>query len=285
MQQRLEGESDAPVLVSIDDGVGRITLNRPERRNALSPEMIDGLAQALSELNELDDVAALLITGAGRAFCSGGDVKAFAEQGGEGGGAPAVDPAAIEQQRRAQRATVGTIYRSPKPVVAALPGAVAGAGVGLALAADLRIGCSSTVLVTAFADIGLSGDFGTAWLLDRMVGPTKARELLYLSPRIGANECLALGLVNRLIPDDELDSAAMSLAKRLAHGPSQALAGMKDNLLRAPREELEDSMDAEVALHKATGTTADHVAAVHAFMTKQRPVFSRRWRGATGAKD
>ncbi|WP_435154022.1 enoyl-CoA hydratase/isomerase family protein [Amycolatopsis sacchari] len=273
----MEGnDPGAPVLVSVVDGVGRITLNRPERRNALSPEMITGLARALSELTELDTVAALLITGTGRAFCSGGDVKAFAERGGEGGGASVPDPAAIELQRQAQRATVGAIYRSPKPVVAALPGAVAGAGIGLALAADFRVGCAGTVLVTAFATVGLSGDFGVAWLLDRIVGPAKARELLYLSPRLGADECLALGLVHRLVPDDELDSAALDLATRLARGPSQALAGMKANLLRAPLAELEDSMDAEVALHKATGTTADHVAAVHAFTAKRSPVFPPR---------
>ena len=270
-----------PVLVLIDDGVGRITLNRPDRRNALSPEMVADLTTALRELDERDDVAALLLTGAGRAFCSGGDVRAFDEQGGEGAGAAVADEALIEQQRRDQRATVGAIYRSRKPVVAALPGAAAGAGLGLALAADLRVGSTSTVMVSAFAGVGLSGDFGTAWLLDRLVGPAKAREILFLSPRLSADECLELGLLNRLVSDDELEHAAMDLARDLAHGPSQALAGMKANLLRAPLVDLEDAMDAEVPLHKATGTTKDHVDAVKAFMAKRRPAFSPRWVGAS----
>lgn len=270
-----------PVLVFIEDGVGRITLNRPERRNALSAEMVAELTAALRHLDERDDVAALLLTGAGRAFCSGGDVRAFHEQGGEGAGAAVADEALVEQQRRDQRATVGAIYRSRKPVVAALPGAAAGAGLGLALAADLRIGSASTVMVSAFASVGLSGDFGTAWLLDRLVGPAKAREILFLSPRLSADECLRLGLLNRLVADDELERAAMDLARELAHGPSQALAGMKTNLLRAPLEDLEEAMDAEIPRHKATGTTKDHIEAVKAFMDKRRPEFPPRWAAAS----
>lgn len=266
-------DSDGPVLVSVDDGVGRIVLNRPERRNALTAEMVADLGDALRELNRRDDVAALLLSGAGGAFCAGGDVRGFEEEGGAG----SLDPALVDRQRRDQRATVGQIYRSPKPVVAALTGAVAGAGLGVALAADLRIGSPRTVVVSAFAGVGLSGDFGTAWLLDRLVGPAKARELLFLSPRISAEECLAMGLLNRLVPDDALDSAAVELARELAHGPSRALAGMKANLLRAPVQDLEEAMDAEVPLHKETGTTADHIAAVRAFVSRRRPEFSHRW--------
>jgi len=270
-------EQDGPLVVSVADGVGRLVLNRPERRNALSGEMLARLADALRELDERDDVAALLITGAGRAFCSGGDVQDFDAKGGLGAGALVADPAAVEEQRRFQRATVGALYRSAKPVVAALPGAAAGAGVGLALAADLRIGCPRTVFATAFAGVGLSGDFGVAWLLDRLVGPAKARELLFLNPRVAAEECLALGLVNRLVPEDELDATATAVAAQLARSPSRALAGMKANLLRAPVEDLEAAMEAEVALHQATGATADHVNAVKAFVSKQVPQFSNRW--------
>lgn len=273
-------DDSGPVLVSIDDGVGRIVLNRPEWRNALSAHMVVDLGEAVSDLIGRDDVAAILLTGAGGAFCSGGDVRTFSAQGGAARGATTVDPALIDQQRRDQRATVAQIYRSPKPVVAALAGAVAGAGLGLALAADLRIGSPRMMVVSAFASLGLSGDFGTAWLLDRLVGPAKAREILFLTPRISADECLAMGLVNRLVPEDALDSAAIELARELAHGPSQALASMKANLLRAPLEDLEESMDAEVPLHKATETTADHVNAVRAFMSKRQPEFPHRWIGS-----
>jgi 2-(1,2-epoxy-1,2-dihydrophenyl)acetyl-CoA isomerase len=272
-----QAATDRHLLVAVADGVGTITLNRPERRNALSTQMLTLLAGALTDLGRRDDVAALLLTGAGGAFCSGGDVREFNDRGGEGAGAESPDPRLVDRQRLAQRATVGAIYRSPKPVVAALPGPVAGAGIGLALAADLRIGSPRTVFATAFAGVGLAGDFGVAWLLDRIVGPAKARELLFLGPRLSGDECLRLGLVNRLVAEDELDCAAHDLARQLATGPSLALAGMKSNLLGAPLHDLEASMDAEVPVHKRTGTSIDHVDAVRAFVAKRRPEFPPRW--------
>ncbi|WP_375001652.1 enoyl-CoA hydratase-related protein [Aeromicrobium sp. CTD01-1L150] len=265
------------VLLDVADGVGTITLNRPERRNALSDEMIAGLGEALRRLEDSREVGAIVLTGAGGAFCSGGDVQTFDEQGGEGGGSGEVDPALVDRQRHEQRETVGRIYRCRKPVVASLPGAAAGAGLGLALAADLRIGTPRTVVATAFGGVGLAGDFGVAWLLHQLVGPAKAREMLFLMPRVRGEECLAAGLVNRLVAEDELESATRELATQLASGPSHALEGMKDNLLRAPVEDLEASMDAEVPLHKATGTTDDHVAAVKAFVNKQTPTFPTGW--------
>jgi len=265
------------VLVDVTDGVGTVTLNRPERRNALSEEMITGLSAALKQFERSREVGAIVITGSGGAFCSGGDVKSFDEQGGEGGGAGVVDPVLVDRQRHEQRETVGRLYRSRKPVVAALPGAAAGAGLGLALAADLRIGTPRTVVATAFGGVGLAGDFGVAWLLHELVGPAKAREMLFLMTRVRGEECLAAGLLNRLVPEDELESATRELATQLAHGPAHALEGMKANLLRAPVEDLEASMDAEVPLHKGTGTTADHLAAVKAFMAKETPTFPVGW--------
>ncbi|GAA2073437.1 enoyl-CoA hydratase [Aeromicrobium halocynthiae] len=268
------------VLAHVEDGVGTITLNRPERRNALSQAMISGVTRAMTEMEASREVGVIVITGAGGAFCSGGDVQVFDQQGGEGGGADQVDPALVEQQRLHQRETVGRIHRCVKPVVAALPGAAAGAGLGLALAADLRIGSERTVMATAFGAVGLSGDFGVAWLLERLVGPAKARELLFLGTKARAQECLALGLINQLVAEDELLPATHDLARRLAAGPSQALAGMKQNLLRAPFESLEASMDAEVPLHKATGTTQEHLDAVRAFVRKEAPTFATGWHDA-----
>lgn len=265
------------VLTDIEDGVGTITLNRPERRNALSEAMIVGVAQAMAEMEASRRVGVIVITGAGGAFCSGGDVQVFEEQGGEGAGAAEVDPRLVDEQRFHQRATVGRIYRCAKPVVASLPGAAAGAGLGLALAADLRIGSSRTVMATAFGAVGLSGDYGVAWLLHQLVGPSAAREMLFLGTRVRAEECLVLGLVNQLVAEEDLPAATHELAQRLARGPSMALAGMKQNLLRAPFEDLEASMDAEVPLHKGTGTTEEHLAAVKAFVSKQTPAFSSGW--------
>ncbi|MDQ4119404.1 MAG: enoyl-CoA hydratase-related protein [Actinomycetota bacterium] len=269
MGRELEtGTEDVRATVQ-DDGVGRIVLNRPDRRNALSDPMLDGLAAALDDFEGADDVRVVVLTGAGGAFCAGGDVKEFAAGGGEGGGAERVDPERLARQRRIQRATTGRIYEFAKPVVGVLPGAAAGAGLGLALACDLRIGSSRTVIVTAFASVALSGDFGVAWLLQRLVGPARARELMFLSERLDATRCRELGLVNVVVQPDELEQASATLARRLADGPPQALQGMKRNLLTASGVDLGESMDAEAESHLACGVSADHRAAVRAFVAKR----------------
>ncbi|WP_028659906.1 enoyl-CoA hydratase/isomerase family protein [Nocardioides insulae] len=265
------------LLTDVTDGVGTITLNRPERRNALSRPMIEGLIEALRTMESSRAVGAIVLTGAGGAFCSGGDVQRFDESGGEGGGSDEVDQEAVELQRQHQGETVGRIHRCRKPVLAAIPGAVAGAGIGLALAADLRIGTPRTVFATAFGGVGLAGDYGVAWLLERLVGPAKARELMFLNPKIRGEDCQRLGLVNWTVPEDELADRTAEIAGRLAAGPSHALEGMKQNLLRAAHEDLDASMHAEVPLHKGTGLTADHVAAVRAFVEKQAPTFPTGW--------
>jgi 2-(1,2-epoxy-1,2-dihydrophenyl)acetyl-CoA isomerase len=158
-------------------------------------------------------------------------------------------------------------------VVAALPGAAAGAGLGLALAADLRIGSPRTVITTAFARVGLSGDYGTAWLLRQLVGPARAAELMFLSDRVDADTCLRLGLLNWIVPEAELRQRTAELASRLAHGPRLALRSMKHNLLLAGQADLGEAMDVEVTLHKECGVTADHREAVAAFVEKREARF------------
>ncbi|MBA4608023.1 enoyl-CoA hydratase/isomerase family protein [Aeromicrobium sp. Marseille-Q0843] len=283
MSQLINGTStDDDVYGEVADGIGTITLNRPDRRNALSDAMVAGLETLLDAMQDSEDVGVIVITGAGKAFCSGGDVQDFDAKGGEGGGSSEVDVEAVEAQRQAQRATVGKIYRSRKPVIAAIPGAAAGAGLGLALAADFRIGSERAVFATAFGAVGLSGDFGVAWLLNDIVGPVKARELMLLNPRVRAEEARSLGLLNEVVPEDEFDARVRALAEQLANGPAQAYEYMLDNLDRAPRVSLEESMDAEVPLHKATGLTEDHIGAVRAFVEKRTPVFGRRAATAGG---
>jgi 2-(1,2-epoxy-1,2-dihydrophenyl)acetyl-CoA isomerase len=261
------------ILGSVRDGVGLIVLNRPESRNALTADMLTGLAALLTEMETAQDVGAVLLTGAGKSFCAGGDVKAFAAQGGEGGSATVAAPERIERQRESQAATVGRIYSLSKPVVAALPGAAAGAGLGFALAADLRIGTPKTVMVTAFAKVGLSGDYGTTWLLHRMIGPARARELMFLSDRVDPDTCLELGLLNRIVLADELLDRAHELAVRLANGPRLALRHMKDNLLHADQATLAESMDHEIPNHLDCGVSDDHREAVRAFVEKREPAF------------
>jgi len=259
------------LLAEIDDGVATVVLNRPERRNALSPAMISALARLLPELEQSDDVGALVITGSGAAFCAGGDVKGFSERGGEGGAATEVDPALAAAQLEMQRATVGRLHNFARPVVASLPGAAAGAGLGLALAADLRIGTPRTVIATAFAKVALSGDFGTTWLLRQLVGPARAAELMFLADRTDAPTCLSLGLLNWVVPEDELAARTAELASRLAQGPRLALANIKRNLLLAGQAGLDEAMAAEVRLHKECGITDDHREAVAAFVAKRPP--------------
>lgn len=252
----------------LDEGVLVLTLNRPERRNALTPAMLDALAAALAAGEADPGVGAVVLTGAGGAFCAGGDVKGFAER------QPGPPPAdALQRQRRSQAATSGRLWRMSTPTIAVLPGAAAGAGLSLALACDLRYAADTALLTTAFARVGLSGDYGSAWLLTRLVGPAKARELLYLSPRLTAQEAAELGLVNGVLPAADLTGQAMAVARRLAAGPRLALAAMKENVALALSASLEDYMDIEVARHLQAFGTDDHVEAARAFVDKREPVF------------
>ena len=255
----------ADLLASVDDGVAVLVLNRPERRNALSPGMVEALARVLALVEQDDEVGAVLLTGAGGAFCAGGDVKGFAER--EPGAAPAGQ---LQRQRASQAATSGRLHRMAKPTVAALPGPAAGAGLSLAMACDLRYAADTAVLVTAFAGVGLSGDYGSAWFLSRLVGPAKAKELLFLSPRLSAADAAQLGLVNGVVPADVLGEHALAVAKRLAAGPTVALGLMKENVLLAQSLPLADYLDAEVAHHLTTFATEDHAEAARAFVEKRR---------------
>ena len=265
------------LLAHIEDGVATLTMNRPERRNALSSEMLDGLALALREAETRAEVRCVVLTGAGQAFCSGGDVKGMAERepGGRSGSGAGID-ARIHLQRLSQRETSGRIYRMPKPVIASLPGAAAGAGLALALACDLRIAAQSAVLVTAFARVGFSGDYGGSLFLTQLVGSARARELYYLSPRLDASAAERLGLLNRVVPDDSLVAETAALAGRLASGPAVAYRYMKENLNRAAGADLEECLDLEATHHVHTGLTEDHREAARAFVEKREPVFKGR---------
>ncbi len=261
------------LLVRVEDGVAVLTMNRPARRNALSPAMLEALAAALREAEENDDVGCLVLTGAGEAFCAGGDVKAMAE-----GNASGMDyDALVARQRRSQRATSGRLHAMPKPTIAALPGPAAGAGLSLALACDLRIAARGAILSTAFARVGLAGDFGGTWFLTRLVGPARARELYFLSERLSAEQAERLGIVNRVVDDERLEEEALRLAARLAAGPRIALTYMKENLNRAENsDELGECMDLEATHHLRTMLTEDHREAAAAFAEKRQPTFVGR---------
>jgi enoyl-CoA hydratase/carnithine racemase len=258
------------LLCEIRDRVAVITLNRPEARNSLSDYLTPALRRMIKQCGEDPNVGALLITGAGTAFCAGGDVKGM-------GSNSSKKEIALEERvadlRIRQRTLTGALVAVRKPTVAALPGPAAGAGMALALACDIRIASESAIMSTGYARIGLTGDYGIAWLLTRLVGTSRARELMFLSERIDARRCEALGLVNRVVPDAELREAAFALAKSLAEGPLVAFARIKDNLDHAVSSDFLDSMDLEAENMVRSARTIDHKEAVRAFIDKRKPTF------------
>ncbi len=260
------------LLLRVEDGVATLTMNRPERRNALSGPMMDGFRTALPVLSNDPDVRCVVVTGAGRAFCAGGDVKGMAEGNPAGGPAPTLE-GRIQNLFESEVAVSGILHEMPKPTIAALPGAAAGAGLSIALACDLRIAAEGAILTTAFAKIGFSGDYGGSWFLSRLVGTAKARELYFLSDRIDAKEAERLGIVNRVVADAALPDEVASLARRIASGPPIALRYMKENLNRALVSDLRTCLAAEAAGMIRTGTTEDNREAIRAFVEKREASF------------
>jgi 2-(1,2-epoxy-1,2-dihydrophenyl)acetyl-CoA isomerase len=263
----------------IEDGVAVITMNRPDRRNAFSAAMLSALGTVLAMAEADPGVGAVVLTGAGGAFCAGGDVKAMAARSadspGVAGEAVPID-VAIHRQRLSQRATSGRLWNMPKPTIAAISGPAAGAGLSLALACDLRYAVPGAVLTTAFARVALAGDYGGTWFLSRLVGSGKARELYYFSERLSAADAERLGIVNGIFPPEDFEREVMTRARRLAAGPSAAYRYMKENLNRAVAGELGDCMDLEVTHHVHSARTEDHREAAQAFVDKRDPHFRGR---------
>ncbi|MCL4114182.1 UNVERIFIED_CONTAM: hypothetical protein GTU68_042161 [Idotea baltica] len=241
-------------------------MNRPERRNAMTDAMLSGLASALADVETAADVRCVVLTGAGGAFCAGGDVKGFGTSWDEG----------VHQQRLSHRDTAGALFSMPKPTLAAIGGAAAGAGLSLALACDMRIALDSAVMTTAFARVGLAGDYGGTWFLTQLVGPAKAKELYFLPERLDMASALDLGIVNWTATADDFDAEWRSVASRLASGPPIAYRYMKENINRAVTGDLSTTLDLEATHHRHTGTTADHMEASKAFVEKREPAFEGR---------
>jgi len=258
----------------VQNGVAVLTMNRPERRNALSGPMLAALSRILGEVELDKEVGAVVLTGAGGAFCAGGDVKSMSESN-AAGEPPALD-AVIHGQRVNQRETSGRLYKMPKPTIAVLPGAAAGAGLSLALACDLRIASENAIMTTAFAKVGLAGDYGGTYFLTRLIGAAKARELYFLSDKVGMQEALRLNLVNWVVPADQLMAKAIEIAERLAAGPRVTYRYMKENLNRAANGDWDDCLDLEATHHIHSSATEDHKEAAMAFVEKRTPTFKGR---------
>ena len=259
------------LIETIENGIATLTFNRPERLNALSTPIMQGLLDGLPRLAGDPAVKVVILTGAGRAFCAGGDVKSMAADGGEQRSAT---EAAAHLRSRMEVSRI--LHELPKPTIAMINGPAAGAGLALALACDLRIAGTSARLVTAFVKVGFSGDFGGSYFLTRLIGTARARELYFTGRPVDADEALTLGLVNRVVPDDQLHDATMELARSLARGPQIALSLMKRNMNCAENAGLAELLDMEAVHQVQTGRTEDHREAAKAFVEKRAPVFVGR---------
>ena len=260
------------LLEQIKDGVAVLTMNRPERLNAMSRAMLEAMDGALVRLAADSEIGAVVRTGAGKGFCAGGDVKAMAE-GTEFAGSSLEERA---QQLRARMEVSRWLHEMPKPTIAMVRGAAAGAGLSLALACDLRIASDTAKFTTAFAKVGYSGDFGGSYFLTRLVGTARARELYFTAELLDASRALAIGLVNRVVADADLERETLELAARLAKGPRIAYRYIKRNMNAAENGTLAELLDLEAWHHSRTGATEDHREAARAFVEKREAVFRGR---------
>jgi len=261
------------LLCEIRDGVALITLNRPDARNALSDQLSPALRRMIRACGDDTRVGALLLTGAGTAFCAGGDVKGMGDASSKKDWS---DEARISDLIERERLLTGALVGLRKPTIAALPGAAAGAGLAIALACDVRIAAESAFVSAGYARIGLPGDYGVAWLLTRAVGSPMARQLMFSAERVDAARAERIGLFNRVVPDAALRDEAFAFARSLAAGPRLALAAMKDNLDEALRIDFDAALVNEARRLVAASRSADHREAVRAFVEKRPPVFQGR---------
>ncbi len=259
------------LLVERDEGLVTLTLNRPDSLNSLDTELKVALRDTLAALEQDPECRAVLLTGAGRAFCVGQDLRehvATLEQGSD-------DPLGTVREHYNPIATL--LAGLGKPVVAAVRGVASGAGASLSFLADFRVGGPSTSFLMAFANVGLAGDTGVSWTLPRLVGHAKATELMLLAEPVKAPEAARLGMLTSLVDsDDEVLPTARALAARLAAGPTVAYGAIKRALAVAEAGTLGDALAAEMHAQWVAGATEDHRAATAAFMAKQRPTFRGR---------
>jgi 2-(1,2-epoxy-1,2-dihydrophenyl)acetyl-CoA isomerase len=262
---------DSPVLLEVADGVATLTLNRPDAMNSLDVATKEALLDAVRRVADDPAVRCVVLTGTGRAFCVGQDLKehvAILKSGSTDSLFRTVD--------EHYNPIVSALAGMQKPVIAAVNGVAAGAGASLAFACDLRIVADTAGFNLAFANIALSCDTGSSFTLQRLVGRAKAIELLYFPRTVKADEALTLGLATHVVPADELGGVVGDLAARLAAGPTVALGAMRMALTFAADHTLMESLEFESAQMTRTGQTADHAAAVDAFLAKEKPVFEGR---------
>jgi 2-(1,2-epoxy-1,2-dihydrophenyl)acetyl-CoA isomerase len=258
------------VLYELADGVATVTLNRPDAMNSLDEPTKIELRDAVLRAAADPEVRAVLLTGSGRAFCAGQDLKAHIRQLDIG------PEATFSTVREHYNPLVTALATMAKPVVAAVNGVAAGAGAAIAWACDFRVMADTAGFNTAFAGVALTADSGASWTLPRLVGHARATELLMLPRTVKAAEALELGLATRVVPADELAQTALELARRLADGPTVALAALKESVAYGASHSLIETLAKEDELQLRAGSSADHRIAVAAFVDKAKPVFTGR---------
>jgi 2-(1,2-epoxy-1,2-dihydrophenyl)acetyl-CoA isomerase len=277
--------SEQLIIETLEDGVLTLTLNRPERINALNPPLMRALTDAMRAAAANHHARVVVITGAGKGFCAGGDISgkpAKKEQ------TPEEAAAALAKARerapdnvasriewlRGNMEAARILYEMGKPTIAMIRGATVSVGMALAAAADFRVVSRTASFTTAFVKVGLTGDYGASYFLTRLLGGAKARELMLLSDTLNAEQANAIGMVSRLVDDDQLEIETMALARRLAAGPPVTYRFMKKNLAAAAECTLAELLDLEATHMVLAAQTADHREAVKAFAEKRPPVFT-----------
>ena len=268
----MSSEDATVIYEKRDDGVALITLNRPERMNSFGDDLIPRLIDALDDAENDRDVRCLALTGSGRGFSAGADINNMRR----GGGKPLGPGFGNRIGHRSQMRTSGMLHEMGTPTVALVNGAAAGGGLGLALACDFRIMSERARLVTAFRNIGVSGDYGCAWFLQRMVGITRARELLMLGGQLQADEAKELGVATEIVAHDDLLPRGLEFCREIAQGPTAVLAMMKWTLNYGANSNLSDSMYQEGAHVALSFTGEDNKEAAKAFLEKRPPAFIGR---------
>ncbi|MEV6315998.1 enoyl-CoA hydratase-related protein [Streptomyces sp. NPDC051776] len=262
------------VLYEVTDGLATITLNRPDAMNALNIETKVALRDSLRQAADDPAVRAVLLIGTGRAFCVGQDLKehigllATAHETGTGDTMTTV--------REHYNPIVRAIAEMPKPVVAGVNGVAAGAGAGFAFAADHRVVADTAAFNTSFAGVALTADSGVSWTLPRLIGASRAADLLLFPRNVSAREALEIGIANKLVPADDLAAEATAVARRLAEGPTAAYAAIKASLAYGAAHSLSETLEKEDELQTRAGASEDHRIAVEAFVKKEKPVYLGR---------
>jgi 2-(1,2-epoxy-1,2-dihydrophenyl)acetyl-CoA isomerase len=257
-----------PVLLEkVEQGIAILVMNRPDKLNALNNELATALNHSLERIGKDDSVRVVVLRGAGRAFCAGGDLAAI------GRGRQARDSKQLEPILRAGMGAVLRMRTMPQPVVAAVNGAAAGAGMNVALGADIRIAADDAIFGQSFARVGLFPDYGGTYFLPQLVGPSKAAEMFYTGDMIDAQTALRLGLVNRVVLAEQLEDEAWAFAAKLAAGPPLAMRAVKQTLFGAEKEVLKHALEAEVVHQMRCFASDDCLEGIHAFFEKRAPVF------------